>query len=109
MNDLHKCHENNNQNLHYLTEFDFADNAGFHLHSLGAKGTAENDTMVSTYIGCEWSASRLDRVIQGETEPRDPWDTGCVGPRVDLDALDTTDNSVANGGDRTQTIRMSKP
>lgn len=65
--------------------------------------------MVSTYVGCEWSASRPDRVIQGETEPRDPWDTDCVGPSVHLDALDTTDNSVGNGGDRTQTIRMSKP
>jgi len=75
---------------------------------LRAKDTAENDTVVSTYVGCEWSASRPNCVIQGETEGRDPWDTDCVGPSVDLDALYTTDNSVANGGDRTQTIRMYK-
>jgi hypothetical protein len=65
--------------------------------------------VVSTYVGREWSASRSDRVIQGETESRDPWDSDCVGPGVDLDALDTTDDSVANGGDRTHTILMSKP
>jgi hypothetical protein len=61
------------------------------------------------HVGCEWLASRSVRVIQGEREPRDPWDTNCVGPSVDLGALDRTDNSVANGGDRTQTTRMSKP
>ena len=33
----------------------------------------------------------------------------CVGPSVDLDALDKTDNTVPNIGDWTQTIRMSKP
>lgn len=65
--------------------------------------------MLSTYVGCEWSASRPDRGFREEIEPRDPWDTDYVGPSVDLDALDTTDNSVANGGDRTQTIRTSKP
>lgn len=42
-----------------------------------------NDTVVSKYVGCEWSASRPDRLVQGETELWDPWDKDCVGPSVD--------------------------